>query len=70
MSIISILYNLLILCLLISSIFLRSSIDRNKLLKQLLLWLIIIFIGTLIYNYKNKLNLFTETSTNTEQENK
>ena len=54
----------------ISSIFLRSSIDRNKLLKQLLLWLIIIFIGTLIYNYKNKLNLFTETSTNTEQENK
>ena len=63
----SLIINIVILVMLISSLFVGG--DKNKKLKQLAIWLIIIFIGVLLYNNRNIFKNFvpymaTETGEN------
>lgn len=46
----SLISNLLMLGLLISGLFIRVSFDRNKKLKQISIWLLVIFLSTIAYN--------------------
>lgn len=54
----NLLYQLIFLGILISSIFIRTTTDRGNKLKQLAIWLAIIFVGVIIYNNKYLLKNF------------
>ncbi len=54
----SLVYNLIFLGILLSSFFIRTTTDRGNKLKQLAIWLAIIFVGMIIYNNKHLLRNF------------
>ena len=67
-TIFSLIYNILIVSILISSLIIRNKVDGNKKLKDLLLWIAIIFIGAVFYNNKYLFNNFIPyISTNVEK---
>lgn len=66
----NLIFQLLLLIMLISSLFIRSKTDRNKKLQNIAIWLLIIFIGTIIYNNKSLLNNFVPYVANTSQNGK
>lgn len=55
---ISLIYKLIFLSILISSFFIRTSTNRGNKLKQVAFWLLIIFVGVIIYNNKYLLKNF------------
>ncbi len=65
----SLIYYIILLVMLLSSFFVRTTTDRGNKLKQLAIWLIIIFLGVLLYNNKHMFKNFipyvaTETGEN------
>ena len=48
-------YTLILLLFLISGLFIRSKTDKIKMLKQITVWLGVIFIGVVLYNFKNQI---------------
>lgn len=49
----SLIYQVLLLSMLISSLFIRTATDRGKKLKYLAVWLAAIFVGVIFYNNRN-----------------
>lgn len=49
----TLIYNLLFLVMLVSSLLIRTSTERGNKIKQLAIWLVIIFSGVIIYNNRN-----------------
>ena len=54
----NLIYQLIFLGILISSFFIRTTTDRGNKLKQLAIWLAIIFVGVIVYNNKYLLKDF------------
>lgn len=54
----NLIYQLIFLGILISSFFIRTTTDRGNKLKQLAIWLAIIFVGVIVYNNKYLLKNF------------
>lgn len=52
-SIASLISQILILGMLISSLFIRATTDRSKKLKHIAIWLAVIFVGVIIYNNRS-----------------
>lgn len=63
----SLIYQILFLGMLISSLFIRTATDRGKKLKYLAVWLAVIFVGVIIYNNRSN---FIPYVANTSQEGK
>lgn len=66
----SLIFQILLLTILISSLLIKSKVDRNKKLQNIAIWLLIIFVGTIIYNNKSLLNNFVPYIANTSQNGK
>jgi len=49
----SLVYQIIFLVMLISSLFIRTTTDRGKKLKYLAVWLAVIFVGIVVYNNRN-----------------
>lgn len=54
----NLLYQLVLLGILISSAFIKTTTDRGNKLRQLVIWLAIIFVGVVVYNNKYLLKNF------------
>lgn len=54
----SLIYQLIFLGILLSSFFIRTNTERGNKLKQLAIWLVIIFVGVIVYNNKYLLKNF------------
>ena len=63
----SLVYQILFLGMLISSLFIRTTTDRGKKLKYLSVWLAVIFVGVVVYNNRSS---FIPYIANTNQEGK
>ena len=66
----SLIFQLLLLAILISTFFIRSGVARNKKLQSIAIWLLIIFIGTIVYNNKSLLNNYVPYLANMSQDGK
>ena len=66
----SLIFQLLLLAILISTFFIRSGTARNKKLQSIAIWLLIIFIGTIVYNNKSLLNNYIPYLANMSQDGK
>lgn len=66
----SLIFQILLLAMLISSLLIKSKVDRNKKLQNIAIWLLIIFVGTIIYNNKSLLNNFVPYVANTSENGK
>ena len=66
----SLIFQLLLLAILILTFFIRSGTARSKKLQSIAIWLLIIFVGTIIYNNKSLLNNYIPYLANTLQDGK
>lgn len=66
----SLIFQLLLLAILILTFFIRSGTARSKKFQSIIIWLFIIFVGTIIYNNKSLLNNYIPYLANTLQDGK
>lgn len=66
----SLIFQLLLLAILILTFFIRSGTDRSKKFQSIAIWLLIIFIGTIVYNNKSLLNNYIPYLANMSQDGK
>ena len=66
----SLIFQLLLLAILILTFFIRSGTARSKKFQSIIIWLFIIFVGTIIYNNKSLLNNYIPYLANTSQDGK
>ncbi|HSQ97800.1 MAG TPA: TIGR02281 family clan AA aspartic protease [Rickettsiales bacterium] len=64
-SLASLISQILILTMLISSLFIRTTTDKSKKLKHVAIWLAVIFVGVVIYNHRSNFIPYV-ANTNTE----
>lgn len=66
----SLIFQLLLLAILILTFFIRSGTARSKKFQSIIIWLFIIFVGTIVYNNKSLLNNYIPYLANTSQDGK
>ena len=66
----SLIFQLLLLAILILTFFIRSGTARSKKFQSIIIWLFIIFVGTIIYNNKSLLNNYIPYLANTSRDGK
>lgn len=66
----SLIFQLLLLAILILTFFIRSGTARSKKFQSIIIWLFIIFVGTIIYNNKSLLNNYIPYLANMSQDGK
>ncbi|MDD2840046.1 MAG: TIGR02281 family clan AA aspartic protease [Rickettsiales bacterium] len=66
----SLIYQILFLGMLISSLFIRTTTNRSNKLKHLAIWLSVIFVGVIFYNNRNMFHNFIPYVANTSEEGK
>ena len=66
----SLIFQLLLLAILILTFFIRSGTARSKKFQSIIIWLFIIFVGTIVYNNKSLLNNYIPYLANMSQDGK
>ncbi len=66
----SLIYQVLLLAMLVSSLFIRTTTDRGKKFRHLAIWLAVIFVGVIFYNNRSIFHNFIPYVANTNEEGK